>query len=756
MSFSKIITRRISLPVVLGLFFGMVLLGVVATPEATYAIIGSGGDPAGGGGGAQSKNGWGWYRYSVDGNPQPQGFKDKSKWADVSQACRNAGTDQVIAFIVLTAKGSDPNKGVVYQYKSSWDAFSNHRSGGNWLATSDAKSLYDSVGDDKTGYTWGGNVAWFCYSDQTHWRVDSYTGIKKANTNNVSSDSGWGTGDITATPGETLYWKHVLTARDARIDKTLNWGLRGSGFPAGFALTNNGGSIPPSSNIQNGASFVQLGSYPGASPGYTIFTVSASDVTKRFCQHIDWSPLFWGNGSTGSSDEVCATVPYNYSLDPKISVPANEVEVGSSIAVLPAIDNSGPTQTDGTQWQLSYITIPSGGGIPAATNTSSDPCSFYGGGGRTCAPANFTSGGAATGTDVFSVGTSNFTTRNAEVGDLPVGTQVCYALSVRARSSSANEWRHSKPDCAIVSKRPVMQVFGGDVLAGRGLATGSIISTNVKNTGGKRYGSWAEYGIVASGSVTGMASASGYAGGVTPTSLCGVSYLSFANKEGASSCSDAKIGRYTFKSGTSTIAGRFPAAGGVQIAGAQDIAGAGFQSGKTYTNNAAGADILLTSAPSASIPTGKWFVINAPNATVKIMNNIVYTNAPLASVADIPQVIIIAKNIIIADAVTQVDAWLVATGTGAEGKINTCGAGGVTETTPLTAGLCAAKLTVNGPIAANHLLLRRTAGAGTNANSGDAAEVFNLRPDAYMWASNLQSSTVKAQTVITTELPPRY
>ena len=57
---------------------------------------------------------------------------------------------------------------------------------------------------------------------------------------------------------------------------------------------------------------------------------------------------------------------------------------------------------------------------------------------------------------------------------------------------------------------------------------------------------------------------------------------------------------------------------------------------------------------------------------------------------------------------------------------------------------------------ANHLLLRRTAGAGRGAASGDPAEVFNLRPDAYLWASYMQRDANKVRTVKTTELPPRF
>ena len=56
---------------------------------------------------------------------------------------------------------------------------------------------------------------------------------------------------------------------------------------------------------------------------------------------------------------------------------------------------------------------------------------------------------------------------------------------------------------------------------------------------------------------------------------------------------------------------------------------------------------------------------------------------------------------------------------------------------------------------AKQLWLRRTAGSGTDLASGDPAEVFNLRPDAYLWAATRATGSGRVQTMYTTELPPR-
>ena len=62
----------------------------------------------------------------------------------------------------------------------------------------------------------------------------------------------------------------------------------------------------------------------------------------------------------------------------------------------------------------------------------------------------------------------------------------------------------------------------------------------------------------------------------------------------------------------------------------------------------------------------------------------------------------------------------------------------------------------NGPVIANHLIMRRTAGSDPGAASGAPAEAFNLRPDAYIWATNYNQNSGRLSTVATQELPPRF
>ena len=150
-----------------------------------------------------------------------------------------------------------------------------------------------------------------------------------------------------------------------------------------------------------------------------------------------------------------------------------------------------------------------------------------------------------------------------------------------------------------------------------------------------------------------------------------------------------------------------------------------------------------TLAPSKS-------VILKVTGTVTIAGN--QTNNPdnngagYKDISQLPQLVIIANKIVINSGVTNVDAWLVAD------TVQTCDYTG----TP-TINTCTQKLTVNGPVMANHLNLLRTAGSGVGTPaSGYPAEVFNLRADAYLWAAAHATTIDRAQTVYSVGLPPRF
>ncbi len=136
-------------------------------------------------------------------------------------------------------------------------------------------------------------------------------------------------------------------------------------------------------------------------------------------------------------------------------------------------------------------------------------------------------------------------------------------------------------------------------------------------------------------------------------------------------------------------------------------------------------------------------------------------NAP----ANLPQIIIFANNISIAENVSRIDAWLISD------SIDTCNVF-VEQVTPHTR--CSTTLTVNGPVFTKKLYLHRNAGASYGRGTGDGSdvlnrhlgnvtsgsiapgEIFNLRADTYAWAYNQAQRYSEAVVTYMRELAPRY
>jgi len=312
---------------------------------------------------------------------------------------------------------------------------------------------------------------------------------------------------------------------------------------------------------------------------------------------------------------------------------------------------------------------------------------------------------------------------DSDTASFAVGAKVCYVLTV-APQANDNPNPISDQDCITIGKKPKVQVWGGDLNVRGNVTT----STSVKS--GRTFGSWAEYGIVASGGIIGAASGAAYAG-PGPSSP---NILSFANADNTG-CGTTAVGCYVSTGTMPDVAAQFP--------------NAGTPIGSPFVPNSRGSGIYSAGnimLNTSSLSAGKTIIIKS-TGTVTIAGNQTYHNGPYTNINQLPQMVIIARNIIINDDVTQVDAWLVATN---GGSIKTCG------DTARSANQCSQQLTVNGPIMTDKLYLYRTAGSNSGAASGDPAEVFNLRADVYLWAQAQSISNSKVKTVHITELPPRF
>jgi hypothetical protein len=440
----------------------------------------------------------------------------------------------------------------------------------------------------------------------------------------------------------------------------------------------------------------------------------------------------------GNSPGSLQAKPQDFNLTPTITGSPSSTEGSGTATLSGSVNNTGNGSPDNVTWKVLSFRVDKGGTVPATATGSADPTTYFAAGTKNLATVS-------SGTSTFpSKVTTTIPIASQAIGDYDVGTKICYSLSVKPYTDTSTDWRYGTPFCVTISKKPKVQVLGSDLVVGKGgvgvgEATSNIqTSTTTKDIGGslRTFGSWGEYALSATGKIIGMGSGSSYSGGLVNATSCQTTLLSFTNNDGAS-CTTSKVGSYKPKQTLPDISSAFLVNKGT-FTGLGDANNPG-----TYT---AASDFSIG---GGTIAKGKWLVINAPTATVTITGSITYDNANLSSINDIPQLVIIAKNILIQNSVQNIDAWLVASG-----NINTCS--DVIETAPLNEATCANRLTVNGPVVAAKLFLRRTFGAGIGATTGDPAEVFNLRPDAYLWAIARSSESGRIQTVYTQELPPRF
>lgn len=519
----------------------------------------------------------------------------------------------------------------------------------------------------------------------------------------------------------------------------------------GFSGAASNGTVPGSLLAANIRESGQV--YTRLDDNRSRYTITQDDVDRWICSVLTVNPGGYGSGAAQARS--CKFIPYNYSITPRApdNLPSS-AEAGSTVTDIRGdVLNNGPTKSHSTTvWQLTSFVRRAGQAVGSAVNNGTAPC----GSGESNALYNGNFFGA--GCDSLARGSGSIpssATRNLNAAsvrvpsDLEVGDRFCFAVSARNRTHNpgSTPWRHSAPSCIIISKKPKVNILGGDLWVRGSTAANSRVAASTTNNTAGIYGSFVEYALATRGSVTGMSSAAGYQGRSTVNALCGVSLLTFGNNGlDNTGCSNQDIGTYSrLPSTTPRLQDRFTANSG-------NLSGTVSLNGRNGTFSAQNN----ISISSSTINSGRSVIIVAPNANATINGDIEYDDGDLSSVSDIPQVVIIARNIFINAAVNRVDAWLVANGEEAgHGYINTCGNG-----TSLGAGLnadtCDEPLLVNGPVIANHLLMRRTAGAGSLSRAGDPSEVFNLRPDAYLWMANRISAGVGLPTTATRELPPKY
>ncbi len=714
------------------------LSSVLFTSKVVHAGgVGGGGSGSGGGsGGYRSANGWGWAQYAVSGGGPTAYTLGTASWASIRNTCSDANS--VITFVALNAsKQARVYQDTGWEGKNFGEWWSTHygplpahresggtADGGSFISSSSAQWAFNQLGAygvSTAGYTFGRNVAWFCWD----YKPQGYSLSAASMADHTS-----------AKPGDTITWSHTLANN-------------GPG-----ATTQNTHSNVGMSGFSNGWGNPSVEYSPGDTPAgagvgvirnsfsYNIYGVQQADVGNTLCEWVQYDPVDSAGNRNGRGIPACVSIPYGYTLTPNTNVDlSGTVEANSTVNVTPTISNAGPTKSQSVQWQVTQIVVQPGAGVPNAgggtSNVSVTPCGTYFKSLPQATCSTIASGNSVIDPSGSVLSGSALSTSSVVIGDYPVGTKVCYATSVQPYSSSTTDWRHSAPVCLIIGLKPKVQVIGGDLMANSvntSATRKSFLGTDYT------FGSWIEYGIFAVGNIYGAASGSAYSGsGLANANNCIESKLSFADSTASGVCSSTTaIGNYANSNSIPDVGASFPASGAPSI-------GSGDLSVQSKSGVFTTSGVTLS---GGNIQQGRWVVINAPGADVTINGDITYTNGQLHSLGDIPQVVIIANNINITSNVKQIDAWLIA-----KSSLNTCS----DVIGNLSSDLCNNQLIVNGPVAAGKLYLRRTAGSGSGPDhSGDPAEIFNLRPDAYMWASlRATGGGNRIQTVYTTELPPR-
>jgi len=525
-----------------------------------------------------------------------------------------------------------------------------------------------------------------------------------------------------------------------------------------------------------------------------------------------YAPSYISGSATWRHSALACNTPSNYSLLPNATPVGSAVRSGGSTSVTYAVDvrdnSTGGTVTTG--WSVMRVIVKPGNGSelpirfgqPGNTTcgSASDPycdnmnCArvqaFLGSSYEDCGLSPGGVNSCTTSCETYALADKTLLTRQENIPDqLEIGTKVCFILTLSSPANGASN-RYSPAACITVGKSPSVQVWGGDVRVGRlffGDGSGhinpslsSIYTTNFSMPDRKRYGSWVEYGAFAPGGIFATASLAGFAQGYGGTSIAA-----------DIACDDRRLNGLTFANSIlppqphATECGHFGAMGSIprtaSILASRELAGSGVPLTNTnplrldmsvsgrYEVEGSG-DIVID---GSTIVAGRKIILDVEDRNVTINGDIEYENGSGSntydSISEIPQLVIIAKNITINRNVERVDAWLIANGqtTPSDGTIKTCDIASPASPV-LNARICDKQLKINGPIMARYLQLWRTYGAEDSRNACDrdafspncddarrSAEIINLPGSSLLWAAQ-SPADMKARTTYTVELPPYF
>lgn len=455
----------------------------------------------------------------------------------------------------------------------------------------------------------------------------------------------------------------------------------------------------------------------------------------------------------GSPDhDACFYVPYIYELTPCVLSEVKRCEeadrnivrtAGSSVRLMPKVSSTTSYPTKNTKWKITHWEVAGANEFTRTPNTggennSDDTCSFYN------SSSQFK--GKVVSCRTWKEGTNrmdggrtvdDFRFNVSETAEM--GRRYCWAVSVspykmtkdqtKEQQDNNTGWRHSKPTCILVARYPKFQVWSGGVYSSGGIKSKSLATSRGV------VGSWAEFDVLSLKAISGF-------GSVSQTSN---SNLTFQNKE------FGKLGFWgNWRNNTSTVAWQ-----------AKEIS-------KNYLKSDPERQLEVIGDLSQNWSyngyddsglnrKGVTRIIYANN--LKLTGDLINKDPDGSDIGQFQQTIIVAKNVLIDNAVQRIDAWIIATD-----KVLTCSAGisehdftgDVTRyRTHAVNRLCGNRLKINGAISAGRLESWRTYGS-TPEKPEEPAEIYNQRGDLYLWGYREMTQNSKLITTYMKELPARY
>ena len=522
----------------------------------------------------------------------------------------------------------------------------------------------------------------------------------------------------TATPGQVVNFSHRLGNTGPDQATGVWWAVRDE---AGAAVDSAG---PISINV---------GWIDGIST--ETFTVPAtSNAGDQFCRYIEYDPSSANPAiGTAASVKACVAVVYNYDLDPSVSGTA-QINFGGTASFTYTVSKTG-TRTNSTDIATYEVIIPSGTVLPAGFGDPRNDAScanYTYVAGVTCAAVN----DGLSSPQIFTLNATTLGSSNISMGVRPAGTKVCRLLSVDSRDETGKPHnRFSNLSCTLITKSPYIAITNSDAAAGGGLSPScSTVVSGFRGSPATSFGSFGEYGLVPTGTVSNFGSAD-YVGAIAKQ-------LTFANTPTlgtyrAEHCIGDQIAHYQPREAAAT-----------PLSSASPIAVNSLNGDYRVSG-----DIILS---GGTLSANQHALIYAPGTTVTITGDIKYNPIAYVSFRQVPQLIVVANRIVVNNNVRELAGSYFAAGT-ATSIFNTCSEAGDTPNSNQNAikadGQCQNPVVVNGSVSTAKIVVPRTSG-GTGP--GLAAEIFRLRPEAFLTPYELGIDDSAIKTDILQERPARY